>query len=430
MVQSVIGSNGQQAVFCYLSDLLGKKVYDDGGKRLGKVQDLIATIGTHYPEVDAFVLRHGRERKVLPLGADDFIQLARAKRPQLKHPTVEGYRLHERQFPVRDTLYDKQIVDINGAKVERVNDVHFFIYGDKKYLVHVDVGYTGLARRLGVEPSVRSLARLFGRRLKDEFISWKFVQPLPENPNSPVQIGLRQEEIGHLHAGELADIIEELDRNERLSLVKSIGAEDAADALEEADLEVQTEIMRDLEPETAADILEEMEPAAAADLMENLPRQSQQTIMAAMEADERSQIEILTHVEEDSAGSLMTVEFVSCPQTLPVEGALSVVREKAQEIESIHYVYCVDEERRLSGVVSLRDLIIAEPAASLADVMNRRLATVKVDDDWSDVADNFLKYRFRALPVVGDDGRIAGIVTFAHSFDELISYYYKALGRA
>jgi len=375
--------------------------------------------------VDAFVLKSGRLRKVLPIGADDFIQLAHHKRLRMKQATAAEYQVSAQQFPVRDTLYDKQIVDINGAKVERVNDVHFFIYGDKKYLVHVDVGFTGLTRRLGLESSARLLAGVFGRQLKDEFISWKFVQPLPEKFTSPVQIGLRQEQIRQLHAGELADIIEELDRDERVNLVKSMGAEGAADALEEADIDVQTAIIRDLEPETAADIIEEMEPAAAADLMDSLPEQAQKSIMEKMEVDERTQIELLTRAEEDTAGSLMTTEFISTPVNRTVAQAMQLVKEKAAEIESINYVYCLDDDGQLIGVVSLRDLILADADTPLEEVMHRRLAALHRDDDWSEVAEQMMKYRFRALPVVDDDGRVRGIVDFKNSFDELVRYYYK-----
>ncbi len=424
MVQSVVGHNGQQVTFCYLSELLGKKVYGPGGQLLGSVQDLIATMSGNYPEVEAFVLKSGSKRRVLPIGADDFIQLARAKRLQVS-AAAETYEIGPQQFPVRDTLYDKQIVDINGAKVERVNDVHFFVYGDKKYLVHVDVGFTGLSRRLGFEGGVRSLARLFGRELKDEFISWKFVQPLSDKATSPVQVSLRQEQIKQLHAGELADIIEELDRDERVSLVKSIDAEDAADALEEADMAVQTAIIRDLEPEKAADIIEEMEPAAAADLMDTLPEKTQQSIMAEMEDDERSQIERLTSAEENTAASLMTVEYVACAADRHVADALRLIKQRADEIESIAYVYCLDDEERLIGVVSLRDLILAEPETALAEVMHRRLATLRPDQDREEVAEQMMKFRFSALPVVDEEGRVQGIVDFKSSFDELVRYYYR-----
>jgi Mg/Co/Ni transporter MgtE len=251
------------------------------------------------------------------------------------------------------------------------------------------------------------------------------VQPLPEKVTSPVQVALRQEQIRQLHAGEVADIIEDLDRDERVNLVESMDIEHAADALEEAELSVQTAIIRDLKPEKAADIIEEMEPAAAADLLDTLPPQAQKTIMEAMEADERAQMERLSRAEEDTAASLMTVEYIACPRSYTAAQAIAEVQRAAKEIESINYVYCLDDKQRLRGVVSLRDLILADAQAKLSEIMNRRLAVVRPDDDWEEVAEQMMKFRFRALPVVNDEGCIEGVVTFKHSFDELLPYYYK-----
>lgn len=309
--------------------------------------------------------------------------------------------------------------------MERVNDIRISICTDKLRLVNVDVGFTGLARRLGFESSVRLLAKPFGKQLKDELIDWKFVHPLPESHTSPIHISLRQEQLKQLHAGELADIIEELDRDERITLVQSMDAEDAADALEEADISVQMSVLRDLDTELAADILEEMEPAIAADVMDKLPEESQQSIMAAMDVEERAQIELLVRAETDTAASLMTVDYISCPQSFTFGMALEMLKQKADEIDSINYIYCTDEASRLVGVVSLRWLLLSEPATPLSEIMNQRLATLSPDDDLNTVANQFLKLRFKSLPVVGGDGRVEGIVTFLHSFDELLPYYHK-----
>jgi magnesium transporter len=330
-----------------------------------------------------------------------------------------------KQFLIRDMLYDKQILDVNGAKVERVNDVQILVYAERPFLVHVDVGFSGLTRRLGFEGGARSLAKLLGRPIKDELIGWKFVQPLPESATGPVQVTLRQEQIKQLHAGELADIIEELDRDERLALVRSLEPEDAANMLEEADINVQTSIMRDLDSELAADILEEMEPAVAVDVMEELPVATQQSIMAVMEDEERAQIELLAQAEDETAASLMTVDFISCSQTFTAGQALQKVKQEAEEVESITYIYCHDEQEALRGVVSLRDLILADSDAPLIDIMHLRLATLSRADDWDKVADEFMKYRFKALPVVSEAGKVEGIVTFRHSFDELLPYYHR-----
>lgn len=425
MLQFSLTANGEETSYCFLSDLLGKKLIAKSGRALGKCEDIIAALDIRYPEVVGLSLYLGGTRSTVTVDAATLVRLAQAKVAKLEQNTLPPLQLAERHFFVRDMLYDRQIVDVNGAKVERVNDVGIQIVEGHAHLVHVDVGFSGLLRRLGFERSLRPVARLLARPPKDRLIDWKFVQPLPEGFTRPIHISLRQEELKELHAGELADILEDLDRQERITLVQSIGAEEAADALEEADISVQTSIIRDLDTEFAADILEEMEPAVAADIIDELPAETQETLLAAMEEDDRAQIEVLVHAEEDSAASLMTVDFISCPEEFTVAQALAQIKAFADEVESITYVYCTDGEFHLTGVVSMRNLILAEPDMMLSEIMNRRLVTLKLDDDWNAVATQFLKLRFKALPVVDDEERLLGIVTFLHSFDELLPFYSK-----
>lgn len=420
---------GSRRTFCFLSEILGKKVYGNNNAYWGRVQDLVAIETEKYPEIEGLILERERRPYLLPTTSSHFIDLARSRTLLAEGSAPTPFQKTLGRFLVRDTLYDKQILDVDGAKVERVNDVQILVYGEKPFLVHVDVGFTGLSRRLGVEPGIRSLAKLFHRQLKDELIGWKFVQPLSESATHPVQVSLRLEQIKKLHAGELADIIEELDRDERLALVRGMDAEAVADALEEADLSVQTSVIRDLDTELAADILEEMEPAAAADVIEELPVATQMSIMAAMEDEEREQLEHLAQVSKDAgkdtAGSLMTVDFITCYQTHCAKETLELVRQNAGEIDAIDYVYCLDEHHVLRGVVSLRDLILADPAAVVSDIMHERIASVTRDDELEVVAEQFFKFRFKAIPVVDEAQRIEGIVTFWHSFDELLAIYKK-----
>jgi magnesium transporter len=147
--------------------------------------------------------------------------------------------------------------------------------------------------------------------------------------------------------------------------------------------------------------------------------------MAAMEPPEREQLEKLTSAEEDTAARLMTVDFIVCADSGTARDAWARVRQNAGEVESITYVYCLDAGGVLTGVVSLRDLIIADREAPLSEIMHPRLATLRRDDDFATVANVFWKYRFKALPVVDEQGKVEGIITFRHSFDELLPYYSR-----
>lgn len=425
MPKSAFSASAGKPEFCFLSSILGKKLYASDGRFMGRLADVIATVSPITPELEGIMLKKGGAKFSFSTQNLHLIDLAKARQVTMIEEPPTSLLLKETHFLVREMLYDKQILDVNGAKVERVNDVHLLIAENRAFIVHVDVGFTGLSRRLGFAGFLQGLAGLLGKQPKEDLIAWKFVQPLPERIPGPIQLMLRQEQLKKLHPGELADIMEELDRDERLSLVQTIGAEDAADALEEANIGVQTSVLRDLDTDLAADILEEMEPAVAADVIDKLPDDAKASIMAAMEAEERAQIEMLAQAEEDTAASLMTVDFISCPKDRTSADALDLIRESADEIESITYIYCVDEQCRLSGVLSLRDLILSRPDTVLSETMNQRLVTLKPDDDYETVAGQFMKLRFKALPVVDEDCRIMGIVTFQHSFDELLSYYSR-----
>jgi magnesium transporter len=425
MVKSAFSKNANGLEFCFLSNILGKKVYAKDGRFMGRLGDVIATVSQVNPEIEGIRLSKGGAKFYFSTQNFRLIDLVKAKQVTLTEEQPSSLLLKETHFLVREMLYDKQILDVNGAKVERVNDVRILLSENRAFIVDVDVGFTGLSRRLGFGGFLQCLAGVVGKQPKEELVAWKFVQPLPERFPGPIQVMLRQEQIKKLHPGELADIMEELDRDERLSLVQTIGPEDAADALEEANIGVQTSVLRDLDTDLAADILEEMEPAVAADVIDKLPADAKASIMAAMEDEERAQIEMLAQAEEDTAASLMTVDFISCPESRTSADALELLRENAEEIESITYVYCVDDRSRLSGVVSLRDLILSNPDAVLSDIMNQRLVTLRCSEDWETVAGQFLKLRFKALPVVDEDYKIIGIVTFQHSFDELLSTYNR-----
>jgi sporulation protein YlmC with PRC-barrel domain/CBS domain-containing protein len=412
------------APFCFLSELLGKKVYGKSGAYLGKVDDLLVTMveGNPYPRVDTIILLKRRERCAVPTDVAALVSLSKSSRLTVPHDECAAVVIKDNQLLLRDTLYDKQIVDVNGAKVERVNDVYILVQAGRPYVVHVDVGFTGLARRLGFERAVRRIAGTFGKKLHDELISWKFVQPFPGRVQT-VRVMLRASEMKGLHPADLADILEELDRDERVSLIRTLGPEDAADALEETDLKVQAAIIRDLHSELAADIIEEMDPAAAADIIQELPVETQASIMDAMEADDRAQIEKLTKASDNTAASIMTSDYLSCRDTATAADALQILRERASEVDSTDYFYCLDADGHLLGVATLLDLLLVDAATVISTVMETRLTTVKVDDDWDAVAEHFYKYRFTALPVVSDQLTVEGIICFKHSFDELLPHY-------
>jgi CBS domain-containing protein/sporulation protein YlmC with PRC-barrel domain len=413
--------------FLYFSQLQGRRVVDLDGGAIGKLIDLIVTTEDVYPAVRAMLLRlRGGEIRVAGLP----IPLLLAEKVHDPLPvdpdTLLPHEARSAEFLIHDLLLDKQIVDVQGAKVERVNDVHLLVT-DRVRIVHVDVGFTGLVRRLGIGGLIAKLWKITGRSLKDELISWKYVQPLAEfeEPGLPIRLRIEQAEIRDLHPGELADIFEDLSKEERAAIVGSLGPESVADVLEEADEDVQEAVISQLDPEEAADILEEMDPGEAADILQRLPDAHSEEIIAEVEADERAQIEPLTDYEEESAAGLMTPEFVSVSPQSTVSETLDEVRRQAPEIEAIYYVYVLDEKKRLQGVTTLRTLFRSSDDQKVEEVMEKRLVTLSANQELEEVAEVFQKYSFLACPVVDKDDRMIGVILLKHAFDELLPEFRR-----
>jgi magnesium transporter len=417
----------KNVTFRYFSEIHGRQIRDREGRRLGKVRDLVASTTQPFPAVRGLVLRlaeGGQKLAVLPGGELD--RLARGEAVSIDPAGLQEYRLGPTDFLVSDWLLDKQIVDMEGAKVRRVNDVHLLL-ADRVWIVHVDVGGMGLMRRLGFESAIRRMAQGLGRPLREELISWKFVQPLAETEEvgRPIRLKVEHARIRDLHPGEVADILEDLGKEERAMIVGSLGPEAVADVLEEAEEDVQTAVISQLEPSHAADILEEMDPGEAADILTNLPDAHTEEIIAEVEAPERAQLEQLIEYEEKSAAALMTPEFVWVAPDATVGQTLDEVRRLASEIEAIYYTYVLDEERHLRGVTTLRSLLRARPEQRVEEIMEQRLVTVKPTDGVKEVAETFQKYSFLGCPVIDDEGRMMGVILLKHAVDDLLPEFKR-----
>lgn len=422
--------------FVYLSKLLGRKVELPPPHASGKLVDLIALQKPPYPSVTALVVktRAGVMRVDATGIAPGAVALARridATRGAVGPP--REMMLLPQEFRIHDLLLDKQVVDVQGAKVVRVNDVHLLVDSRGLYVVHVDVGFRGLLRRLGIERAAVRAARFAGRSIREDLISWKYVHPVEcteKGADSRVRLEVTQQALNELHPGELADILEDLDREARLAVVRRMSVDAAAEVLEEVDEHVQKTILADLAPEVAADIVEEMEPAQAVDALATLPEEHAEKIMRHVEDREASEIRRLATYAEGTAGALMTTDFIALAPESTVAQATAELRRQADEVDAIYYVYLTDAERFLRGVVSIRQLVTEDPATVLSTIAQERVVTVHPDTPDREVAQTFEKYGFLFLPVVdrpAEDGegggRMIGLVSLQHAIDEIRSHF-------
>lgn len=403
--------------FYFFSDFLNRKVYSSAGKRAGKVVDLVAERIEPYPMILGLVIREGRKKVYLPW--ESALQIE----PRIIVPRGDLIPLHaslsDRDVVLlRDEVMDKQIVDTYGAKVVRVNDLHFLKIDSRIRLVHVDVGFRGLMRRVGWEKPVdRILEWLFSYKLPNQFISWKYVQLL--SGSDLVHLSVSQKKLSHLHPADLADIIEDLSGRERSAIFHALDPETAAETLEEIDPKIQKALIETIPVEMASDIVEEMSPSDAVDLLADLPEERAEEILEGMEQERAEDLrELLVHPEE-TAGGLMTTDYLHLTPEITVESAIARLKAEAPNLDIIDYIYIVDEEETLQGVVSIRDLLTAQSHQLLSEIQFPRVVSVKLDEDQNEVVETFAKYGFRALPVVDEENHLKGVISFRNVLDVL-----------
>ena len=306
---------------------------------------------------------------------------------------------------------DKQIVDTFGAKVVRVNDLHFLRVDSHLRLAHVDVGFRGLMRRVGWERGVdKVLQWLFSYDLPNQFISWKYVQLL--SGSDLLHLSVSQKKLSHLHPADLADIIEDLSGQERSAIFHALDTETAADAMEEIDPKIQKAIIETIPVEKASDIVEEMSPSDAADLLGDLPEEKAEEILEGMEQEKAEDLRELLEHPDETAGGLMTTAYLQLTGDAAVETAMARLRAESEDLDIIDYVFVVDREEVLEGVVSIRDLLTAQPQQSLSELLAPRVVSVKLDDNQKEVVEAFAKYGFRAVPVVDEENHLRGVINF------------------
>jgi CBS domain-containing protein len=407
----------------YLSQVIGRPVLDRIGETIGRVADLIVAVGERYPPVTGLVLDTGRRQIFLPWSSVEALD-ATGGRLRTTTVDIESFRQRPDEILLRADLMDKQIVDIDGRKVVRVNDLRLDEVEDALRLVAVDVGAAGLFRRLGIEGGFRTIARGIGRPVPERYIDWEDVDPV-ETSIASIKLRVPHQGLAELHPADLATIIDQLAPRDRAGVLASLDDEAVADALEEMEPDTQVEILEDLAPERAADILEEMSPDDAADLVADLSDETRDEILALMESDEKAEVQELLAYPEDTAGGIMTTEFVAVPATLTAAETIDRLRELEPDAETIYYVYVVDDDGRLVGVLSLRDLIVAQPATPIAEVMITEPVAVGVMADEDEVAEVVAHYNLLAVPVVDDDGRLVGIVTVDDAIDTVLPTAWK-----
>ena len=402
----------------FVSDLLKKPVLDPKGEELGKVRDIVMIKGEPFPKVSALIIE--KKKKLFNLPWNDLnIFNKRIISAQIYSDVLRHYDYSETDLLIVRDIFDKQIVDANGAKVVRVNDVKLEGFDSAAILVAVDVGMRGIMRRLGVERGGEDMMRLFKKHLPYNLISWNYIQPL-EPKLTKISLTVPRQMVSELHPADLAEIISQVSHKEGASFFKGLDVETAAEALSELQPDVQAAIITGMDTDSAADIIEEMPPDEAADVLSDLPVDKAKEILEHIEKDEAEDIQELLSHEEDTAGGLMTNQFIAYRPEILVKDAIEKFRRDAEEVEAVYYLYVTDTDEKIMGVISLRDLLLAPLDVRLSDIMKTKLKIVSPETDEIEVAEIVSKYNLVAIPVVDSEGYMLGIVTIDDIVDRIL----------
>jgi magnesium transporter len=477
-----------------LTEFLDKPIRDPNGDAVARLQDLVVRVPRSgdgkvatvdlYPPVIGLVARLKGPRG----SRDVFIPWERVKHldtngAELASPAVNLQRFAKREGEIvlRGGLFDRQVVDVEGRRVVRINDLDLAERGGVWRLIAVDVGVSGLMRRMGAGRLSQRVSSLLGREAgaKAPLIDWAMVVPVAEagaGEEGAVRLRVPRERLAVLHPSDLAELIEQLTPQQSADLLESVDDERAADALEELEDERQAQILRAMDPERAADVLQEMEPDEATDALQGISSEEMADLLGRMDREDAEEVRELLGYPEDSAGGIMTTEYVSVPEWATAGQVIAAMRERARAAEhdlddplpeALPEIYVIAEDRpprrpagrrpaarrgasklrsagaqsaraataertvtleaegRLVGTVDLRSLLLADPETRLGDIARPLVAVAHPLDNERDVARAIADEDMLALPVVDDEGKMLGIVTVDDAIDVILPTAWK-----
>jgi magnesium transporter len=403
---------GVEGLHFYFFSLLVKKPVCAGKitDRIGKLSDLVFTIKEPYPEAVGIYMEYGwgKPTKFIPWDRvlrieDDAIFVKPPEPGQDYGPFVD----QPTWIMVDQHLMGRTVLDMDGRRIEVVNDVHLLESKGRILLVHVDTSFNGFLRRLG-------LGGLHW--VKDNFISWRFVQPLSVEDSittDRVSLSVTRRQLKELPSEDLADALEELSGKEQQALFSALDSEKAAETLIEAEPRAQRQLVAKLRKERARMILGELTVPQLANLFSVLPHDDVVELLELLPREHAERIHAILSEREATAVALMTSDYFAVPTNTTVGEVLESLRRSQREPHSISYIYLVNGDgRTLAGVVDLREIILAKDDKPLSDLMTSPVVAAEEEDVQEDLAEIFAKYHYRMIPVLDSQRRMLGVIRY------------------
>lgn len=397
----------------YLSQMLGEPVIDANGEKIGSISDLAIQTGEVFPRITSLAFLGPEKtpfmiswRKYVSEFTEDGIIL------KVDRTAIRFSYLQPDEVLLARDLLNKQIVDTQGMKVVRVNDLKLSVSGSQLRLLGAEVGIRGLLRGLApwVERAALAICKVFHKKLDEKIIAWNYMDLL-DRDLSKVQLSVTHTRLDELHPADVADILEQLDPKQRANVFQHLDDARAGDAISEMEEEFQADVIGDLDDARASRLLGDMDPDDAADIVGGLPYEKAEKLLRLMGVENAAGIRQLLGYREDTAGGLMTTQYVSMRTTDTVAETIEALRALDEDHPTVNYVYVIDEYDKLVGVLSLRTLVLATNDTQLKDIMFEEIITAFPEEEEEEVAADISKYDLLAMPVVDESGRMLGIVT-------------------
>ena len=406
----------------YLSRILGKRVVDARGKTIGIVKDLLIPSNHNSSRVvvHGIGLKQGDKTVIYNF---DYFQVKKVNNKIIVSCT-DLIRLSEETVSngifLVEVILDKQIVDMNGRKLVRVNDVRMVSIGEITYVVAADIGMEGLLRRIGIAKPLKHLLLMFKVSIPSKFILWEDVEAV-DYSNLNIKLSKTYSKLNTLHPSDLADIIEDLGKKSSTEVFSSLDQERAADVLEELEPETQVYIVENLPIEHAADVLEKMPADEAADIIDALEDSKAELLLKEMEMDSSDEVRKLLEYEDDMVGSIMSTEMLVFNKTDTVQEVLNRLRASKPEAEEMYSLFVVDDENKLIATFSLRDIVVSEPEVPISEIMKKSPVHLHDYEEIDEIAEFISKYNLLAIPVVNDASELQGMVVIDDVVEDLIN---------
>ena len=409
----------------YFTELQDLPFYGVKGEFLGELEDLCVDPNHKAARVASYLIRTPhRGIKCITYSQIQSISV-RAGQTTVPRDEIRCYEADEGLIRIKKDVLDQQIIDVNNRKVVRVNDVDFDIEPTDGHtelrIVAVNVGLAAAVRRLLQGTMSKHRIRLITNALPNRTIQWEFVNLIESDPARRVKLRISYDRLAELHPADIADILEELSYNEQKAVIESLDDETAAHALSEIPTKMQADLLESIPHEKAADIVQEMPPDEAADVLNQLSPETSAEVLADMEKDEAQEVRELLAFEENTAGSMMTTDYVVVHESATVEGAIEALRNFEGEVEAIHQIFIIDKEAALVGAVPIGRIVLAASSTPLMELASEPLISVQAQESVRSVVDLFHKYNLISLPVVDEERHLLGIVTADDVLEHVIN---------